>query len=58
MWTPGVQRQQLLSESEILKHEILTWAERAKNPSEEVSEPFEHGSNLSQHPRSYRLASC
>lgn len=39
MWTLGVQRQQLLTEGEILKHEILTSAQPTENPSEEVSEP-------------------
>jgi hypothetical protein len=53
-----VQRQQLLTESKILRHEILMRAERTENPSEEVSEPCEHGSILSQQVRSCRLASC
>jgi hypothetical protein len=40
--------QQLLTESEILQHEVFTRAERTENPPEKVSKAREHGSMLWQ----------
>ena len=45
-WSYGVQCQQLLTERQILEHEILVRAERADDPADKVAKRCEHGQNL------------
>jgi hypothetical protein len=48
----GVQRQDLLAESEIFKDEVLSGTESADNPSQEMSERYDFGQK--SWPESYR----
>jgi hypothetical protein len=43
-----VESEQLLTQGEILKDEILAGTERTNNPAEKVPEPHDHGKNLSE----------
>ena len=43
-----MESQQLSTQSEVLKDEILTGPEYTNNPAEEVPEPYDHGKNLSR----------
>ena len=45
-WSFDVQSQQLLTERQILQHEILARAERVDDPADEVAKGCEHGRNL------------
>lgn len=45
-WSFGVQVQQLLTERQILQHEIVARAERVQHPAGEVAKRCEHGRNL------------
>ena len=44
----GVQREDLLAESEIFKDEVLSGPESAENPSQEMSEQYDYGQNHGQ----------
>ena len=43
-----MERQQLLTEGQIFKHEVLTGLEGANRPAENVPEPSDHGENLNE----------
>ena len=43
-----MESQQLLTQSEVLKDEILAGTERRDHPAEEVPEPHDHGKNLNE----------
>ena len=45
-WSFGVQGQQLLTERQILQHEIVARAERVQDQAGEVAKRCEHGRNL------------
>jgi hypothetical protein len=47
--TFGMESQQLPTQSEVLKDEILAGSECTNNPTEEVPEPHDHGKNLIRH---------
>lgn len=47
-WSLGVQCQQLLTERQILGHEILARAERVDDPADEVTKRCEHAEILSE----------
>jgi hypothetical protein len=46
----GVQREQLLTESEIFKDQVFSGTESIDNPSEEMSEQRDHGQDLIETP--------
>jgi RHS repeat-associated protein len=50
VWVTNVQLQTMISDSQILEHEILARAERVDDPSDEVAKRGEHGRNLIRRP--------
>ena len=48
----GVQSNQLLAEGQVFEDEILTRAESAQNPAEEMPERYDHGRNLTENRKS------
>jgi len=50
-----VQSQQLLMESQVLKDELLTGAESAEQPAEQMSELHDHVKNLTE---TFRVQLC
>jgi hypothetical protein len=45
-WSSGVKGQQLLTQRQILEHEILARAERVDDPADDVTKGGEHGRNV------------
>jgi hypothetical protein len=43
-----MESEQLLTQGEIFKDEILAGTERTNNPASQVSEPHDHGKNVSE----------